>query len=46
MSPQNGPGKWFGLETIVLEPGAENVAALVLWSDIDAAIIKVPITQT
>ncbi len=42
MAPLNGPGKWFGVETIVVEPGAENIGVLNLWSDIDAALIKVP----
>ncbi len=39
--PLSGSGKWFGVDTIVLEPGAENIDLMNLRVDKDAALIKV-----
>lgn len=44
IAPKNGPGKWFGVETIVLEPGGAKNEEKMLFNK-DSAIIKVPKTD-
>ncbi len=40
-TPENAPGKWFGVESVVLETGVESGDGMeVMESSKDAALIK------